>query len=126
MNYKKLITRNKDNYLCLKGIIFSLIILLLFAVNYGNIALAENSINGEKIFNIHCVGCHPQGNNIIRRGKTLKEKALKKYKMDSIEAISYLVTNGKNNMSAFQDRLTKEEIETVAKYVLEKAASNWR
>ncbi len=36
----------------------------------------------------------------IRRGKTLKQKALKKYDMDSEDAIANIVANGKNNMSA--------------------------
>ncbi|MDY7008028.1 MAG: hypothetical protein SWX82_29865 [Cyanobacteriota bacterium] len=31
----------------------------------------------------------------------------------------------KNNMSAYQDRLTKTEIETVSAYVLEEAKNGW-
>lgn len=46
--------------------------------------------------------------------------------MDSLEAISNLVANGKNNMSAFKERLSEQEIKTVAQYVLEQAPKNWR
>ena len=88
--------------------------------------LAADISKGAKIFEQNCAGCHPHGGNIIRRAKNLKKKALYKNKMDSLEAISSLVTNGKNNMSAFQDRLSLSEIEAVSKYVLEQAERNWQ
>ncbi len=71
-------------------------------------------------------GCHSNGGNIVRRGKTLKKKALKKNGMDSLEAISSIVTNGKNNMSTYKDRLTTEQIQDVSAYVLEQAEKDWR
>ena len=46
--------------------------------------------------------------------------------MDSLEAITTIVTNGKNNMSAYKDRLTTEEIQNVAAYVLEQAEKDWK
>ncbi|MEA5552855.1 c-type cytochrome [Anabaena cylindrica UHCC 0172] len=89
-------------------------------------ANAVDTTNGAEIFSVHCAGCHINGGNIIRRGKNLKKNALKKYSMDSLEAITNIVTNGKNNMSAYQDRLTTEEIQNVATYVLEQAEKDWR
>lgn len=88
--------------------------------------MAANNSEGARIFEQNCVGCHPHGGNIIRRGKNLKKKALQKHKINSLEAISYLVTNGKNNMSAFQGRLSRSEIEVVSRYVLEQAERNWQ
>ena len=44
--------------------------------------------------------------------------------MNTIEAIMYQVTNGKNGMPAFggfAGRLTETEIEEIASYVLEKS-----
>jgi cytochrome c6 len=82
--------------------------------------------SGRNLFDIHCAGCHENGGNIVRRGKTLKKKALHKYGMDSLEAISAIVTNGKGNMSAYKDRLTTEQIQDVAAYVLEQAEKDWR
>ncbi|AKG24855.1 c-type cytochrome [Calothrix sp. 336/3] len=81
---------------------------------------------GEQIFEFHCAGCHINGSNIIRRGKNLKLPALKKYGMDSIAAVTEIVTNGKNNMSAYKDKLTVAEIEDVSNYVLEQAAKGWK
>lgn len=103
-----------------------LITCLIFTSMVTQPATAADITNGAKIFDIQCAGCHENGGNIIRRGKTLKKKALKKYNMDSLEAITSIVTNGKSNMSAYKDRLTTEEIENVAAYVLEQAEKDWR
>lgn len=107
---------------------FFLLVVLILTVITATIsppALAADTTNGAKIFSAQCAGCHINGGNIIRRGKNLKMKALQKYGMDSIEAISNIVANGKNNMSAYKDRLSSKEIEDVAAYVLEKAEKGW-
>jgi cytochrome c6 len=88
--------------------------------------LAADTTNKAKIFEVHCAGCHLNGGNIVRRGKNLKQKALKKYGMDSIDAIANIVTNGKNNMSAYKDRLSEQQILDVSAYVLEQAQKDWR
>jgi cytochrome c6 len=80
----------------------------------------------SQIFEANCAGCHINGGNIVRRGKNLFSKALKRNNMDSIEAIVGIVTNGKNNMSAYKDKLTTQQIQEVATYVLQQAENNWR
>lgn len=100
------------------------LITLMFAFNLS--VFAADTSDGAQIFSIHCAGCHINGSNIIRRGKNLKKKALERYGMDSLEAIESLVTNGKNNMSAFKDRLTEKQIEDVSAYVLDQADKGWR
>ncbi len=82
--------------------------------------------NGSQVFQAHCEGCHINGGNIIRRGKTLKLNALKRNGMDSLEGIAQIVTHGKNNMSAFHDRLTEQQIQDVAAYVLDQAETGWK
>lgn len=79
-----------------------------------------------RLFEYYCAGCHPNGGNIIRRGKTLKQRALTRNGYDSAEAIATLIAQGKNNMSAFSDRLSPDEIQALARYVLAQAAVNWR
>ncbi len=105
-----------------------LLIILLVALTFtfSPPVLAADTTNGAEIFSVQCAGCHVNGGNIIRRGNTLKLKALKRNKVDSLDAIASLVTNGKNNMSAFKDRLSAKEIEDVSAYVLEQAEKNWR
>ncbi|MGC1199445.1 MAG: c-type cytochrome [Geitlerinemataceae cyanobacterium] len=89
-------------------------------------ALAADLGNGERVFDLQCAGCHANGGNIIRRGKNLKQKALKRNGFDSVETIADLVRNGKNNMSAYKDRLTEAEIADVSAYVLDRAAAGWK
>ena len=86
------------------------------------------SINpdGARLFELQCAGCHAQGGNIVRRGKTLKLKALQQYGMSTPEAISQIVAQGKGNMSAYQDRLNPAEIQAVTDYVLERANQGWK
>ena len=81
---------------------------------------------GAKVFDLYCAGCHGNGGNIVRRGKNLKLPALKRNGMDSIATIGELVKNGKNNMSAYGDRLSEGEIQAVAAYVLQRANQDWR
>jgi cytochrome c6 len=102
------------------------LITLLLTTSFITPANAADTANGAQIFSVHCAGCHVNGGNIIRRGKNLKKQALKKYGMDSIEAVTAIVTNGKSNMSAYKDRLTEQQIQDVSAYVLEQAEKNWR
>ena len=78
-----------------------------------------------RLFEVHCVGCHSNGGNIIRRGKNLKAKALERYGYDDVASITDIITHGKGVMSAYRDRLTREEIQALAAYVLEQAEAGW-
>ncbi|MBD1824923.1 c-type cytochrome [Cyanobacteria bacterium FACHB-DQ100] len=82
--------------------------------------------SGAKLFEVQCAGCHVNGGNIVRRGKTLKLKALEKNGYSTVDAIASIITNGKGNMSAYKDRLSETEIQTVAQYVLDRASQNWK
>jgi len=90
--------------------------------------------NASVLFEQNCAACHGGGGNIIRRGKNLKTKALKRYGMDSQAAIANIITNGKGIMSAYGEaakngaptRLTEAEIDALADYVLAQAAADWK
>ena len=111
----------------MKQLLTMVLTILIALTLFGNTSvLAADTSNAAKIFSVQCAGCHPNGGNIIRRGKNLRQRALRRNGLDSIEAIASLVANGKNNMSAFNDRLSKQEIEDVAAYVLEQAQKGWR
>lgn len=79
-----------------------------------------------ELFTVNCAGCHPNGANIIRRGKNLKQKALKRQGYTSVDEITTLITNGKGLMSAYGEQLSPEDINTLAQYVLDQAAVNWK
>ena len=102
-------------------------ILLAGVLGIPSIALAASAppADGAAIFRANCAGCHPNGGNIIRRGKTLKQRALQRHGVDSLATVTTLVKQGKNNMSAYADRLSEAEIEAVATYVLERAEQGW-
>lgn len=103
-----------------------LVVLALVYFSFPQVSLAADPIDRVQLFETNCAGCHPHGGNIIRRGRNLKARALRRNKLDSVEAIAVLVTNGKNNMPAYQDRLTEREIQAVSAYVLEQAERNWK
>jgi cytochrome c6 len=124
-----------DRWMCLLGT--CLTILMISMLWMGNANAQQNTQQslvdsatkvdpGAKLFEAQCAGCHAGGGNIIRRGKNLKLKTLQKNKIDTLEAIAALVTQGKGNMSAYADRITPEEIQTVSAYVLSQASSNWK
>lgn len=115
-----------------KLLIVSLLILTLAFVAISSnpqTVLADTTTNpatAAEVFSTNCAGCHINGSNIIRRGKNLKQKALKKYGMDSIANISNLVTNGKGIMPAYKDRLSEQQIIDVSAYVLSQAETDWK
>lgn len=103
------------------------LVLVFAAFTFGvhRPVLAAEPANGAKIFRANCAACHIGGGNVIISNKTLKKQALEKYNMGSIEAIVNQVQNGKSAMPAFRGRLSDEEIEDVAAYVLDKAETGW-
>lgn len=108
-----------------KVIVVCLLIFMSLNILKMPTGLAAETAKGAEIFQVNCVGCHANGGNILRWWKNLKIGTLKKNKLDSVEAIAQLVKNGKSNMSAYKDRLTPIEIETVSAYVLKQAENGW-
>lgn len=86
----------------------------------------DSSGNRRNLFEFNCAGCHPNGSNIIRRGKNLQLKALKRNKLDSVEAIASFVSQGKNNMPSYKDRLSQPQILEISHYILAQAEKGWK
>lgn len=89
-------------------------------------ALSSPPTTAQELFTQHCAGCHPNGGNIIRRRKTLKQRALERNHVNSVEEITTLIVKGKGIMSAYGDRLSNDEINLLATYVWENAQANWQ
>jgi cytochrome c6 len=104
--------------------ILAISLTMLVSLAFGQPAFAEVS-QGAKIFNNNCAQCHAGGRNNVVAAKTLKADALEKYSKNSVEAISLQVTKGKGAMPAFGKKLSPEEINLVANYVLEQAQNGW-
>jgi cytochrome c6 len=115
---------------CRLGIAIAIMILMGWAsplwtapaLANGGEATAETP---AQLFAVHCMGCHPGGGNIIRRGKSLKARALRRYGYDDVASITDIIAHGKGVMSAYDDRLTEQEIQALAAYVLEQAEVGW-
>ncbi len=103
----------------------ALLAIALFTFGFSRPALAGDAANGAKIFSANCAACHIGGGNVVMAQKTLKKEALEKYGMNSLEAITKQVTNGKGAMPSFKSRLKPPQIEDVATYVLEQSAKGW-
>lgn len=88
-------------------------------------ASAADLAQGAQVFSNNCASCHAGGKNVVNAAKTLKLDDLNKYDMASVEAIKTQVTNGKMAMPAFKGRLTEEQIDNVAAYVLDQAEKGW-
>lgn len=88
-------------------------------------AFATDLVRGGQVFASNCASCHMGGGNVVNTTKTLKISDLEQYEMASLEAIKTQVTKGKNAMPAFLGRLTEQDIDDVAAYVLEQAETGW-
>jgi cytochrome c6 len=86
---------------------------------------SSSAPDGAKVFASTCAACHIGGTNVLLANKNLSQEALEKFAMNSVEAIRTQVTQGKNAMPSFAKKLTPEEIDTVAGYVLQKADAGW-
>nr|YP_011005643.1 cytochrome c6 [Cutleria multifida]WAM62647.1 cytochrome c6 [Cutleria multifida] len=109
----------------MKNFFFGFFITCVTLIGFQTPVEAVDINNGSQIFTANCSACHSGGNNVIMPEKTLKKDALSDNKMDSVKAITYQVTNGKNAMPAFGGRLSDEEIEDVANFVLSQSENGW-
>jgi cytochrome c6 len=104
--------------------ILAIAMTMFLSLTFAQPAFAEVS-EGAKLFNNNCAQCHAGGRNNVVAAKTLKADALAKYGKDTVEAITLQVTKGKGAMPAFGKKLSADEINLVANYVLEQAQSGW-
>ncbi len=103
----------------------TVLISLNFLINFFPLKSINADENGKSLFKNNCSVCHLGGNNIIIPEKNLKHETLEANGMNSKNAITYQIINGKNGMPAFGGRLKEEEIEKITLYVLEQAATNF-
>lgn len=117
-------------YFCQEKKLNKLLTLLLCVVSIclANMTLkvyAADLQAGEQVFSANCSACHAGGNNAIMPEKTLKMDALEDNSMNSIQAITTQVRNGKNAMPAFGGKLADDDIDNVANYVLSQSEQGW-
>lgn len=98
------------------------LVLVALLVLWPRPALA---LSGAELFENHCAGCHVNGGNIIRRGKTLKLAALERQGLASAEAIAQVAAAGRGQMGGYGAVLGEGGPEAVADYVWQQAQNGW-
>ena len=81
--------------------------------------------DGSALFQQHCAGCHVNGGNIIRRGKTLKLAALERAGVASPEAIAAIAAGGIGQMSGYGAVLGEQGTSELAAWVWQQAQAGW-
>lgn len=81
--------------------------------------------DGAQLFENHCVGCHVNGGNIIRRGKTLKLAALQRNGIDGPEDIAAIAAGGIGQMGGYAEALGEGGPEAVGLWVWQQAEAGW-
>lgn len=80
---------------------------------------------GEQLFAAHCMGCHLNGGNVIRRGRTLKQAALERAGLTDPEAIARVAAAGIGQMSGYGAVLGEEGAAQVGEWVWLQAQAGW-
>ncbi len=108
-----------------KILAFVLVAVMTVLFSFNSPAFAGDAANGSSIFSANCAACHIRGGNMVNPAKTLKLADLEKYGKNSIEAIVAQATNGAGAMPAFGSKLSADQLEDVATYILQQAEAGW-
>ncbi len=108
-----------------KSIVVTLLLVAIAFFSFTTSAWAGDATHGAKIFTANCAACHMGGKNVVNSAKTLQKGDLEKYGMYELDKIKYQITNGKAAMPAFANKLSAQDIEDVATYVLSQAEKGW-
>ena len=110
--------RNKKTLLVF--VVSSFIVLGFYAGTFSVSGQEGEEINPRKLFEYHCSTCHGVDGKGTKRGHELKAPNLDDAKWQSSkkdEEIVNSITNGKNKMPRWSDKLKPEEIQALASYV---------
>ncbi len=80
---------------------------------------------GDRLFLEHCSGCHVNGGNIIRRGRTLRLDALERNGVADPAAIARIAAAGIGQMGGYAEQLGEGGAEAVAAWVWQQAQAGW-
>ncbi len=89
-----------------------------FSAVYGQ--EGEQQINAKSLFEYHCATCHGSDGKGTKRGHELKARSFADADWQSKttdEQILNSITNGKNKMPRWSEKLKPEEIQALSKYV---------
>ena len=80
---------------------------------------------GARLFELHCSGCHPNGGNVIRRSRTLRQADLLRRGIEGEAAIATIAAAGIGRMGGYAEALGEGGPEAVAAWVWQQAQAGW-
>ncbi|MFM7266326.1 MAG: c-type cytochrome [Cyanobium sp.] len=80
---------------------------------------------GARLFDQTCAGCHPNGGNIIRRDRSLRESALRRQGIDGAAAVAHIAAAGIGRMDGYAAALGEGGAERVGTWVWQQALADW-
>lgn len=80
---------------------------------------------GARLFAQTCAGCHPHGGNIIRRGRTLRESALRRQGIEGAAAVAQIAAAGIGRMDGYAAALGEGGAASVGAWVWQQALADW-
>jgi cytochrome c6 len=83
-------------------------------------------VTGATLFARHCVGCHVDGGNVIRRGKTLRLAALRRAGLEGPGDVARVAALGQGQMGGYGEVLGTGGAESVGEWVWQQALANWQ
>ncbi|MFM7169773.1 MAG: c-type cytochrome [Cyanobium sp.] len=89
----------------------------------GPSAVAQPS--GAVLFAQHCAGCHVNGGNVIRRGKTLRLAALRRAGLEGPDNVARVASAGQGQMGGYGEVLGPGGAEAVGDWVWQQALADW-
>jgi cytochrome c6 len=88
-------------------------------------AVKADAGEGALLFENHCVGCHLNGGNVVRRGRTLKLAALQCNGITGPEEVARIAAAGIGRMSGYGTALGEGGAEAVGRWVWQQALTDW-
>jgi cytochrome c6 len=112
------------------GVTVLVVALLLFALcwpppAWGGEAMAADGGEGGRLFELHCVGCHVNGGNVVRRGRTLRMPALRRNGIEDAAAVAVIAAEGVGRMDGYLDVLGEDGAAAVGRWVWRQAELGW-
>jgi cytochrome c6 len=92
---------------------------------WGGEARAADGGEGARLFELHCVGCHVNGGNVVRRGRTLRMPALRRNGIEDAAAVAVIAAQGVGRMDGYGDLLGEDGAAAVGEWVWRQAEAGW-
>jgi len=97
----------------------SIFLLVTFACSGGSSNKTEKESKGEELFKFNCTVCHPNGENVINKEKTLRKADLDKNGIKTPDDIVKLMRDPGPGMRKFDENtISDKDAHEIAEYVL--------